>query len=378
MKHALSHARVLTEDGFVDDHAVVIDGGRIQALVAADHPSLADIATTDLRGGFLLPGFIDCQVNGGGGVLFNNGPNVDGLRRIVAGHRRHGTTSLLPTLISDDIEVMRAGISAVADALAAGVPGIAGIHLEGPYLAAARKGTHDADRFRVPSHEEIELIGSLAGAVTLITVAPECLSAEHMQALLGTGAICAIGHSGASYEQARAALATGVRGVTHLFNAMSPLQGREPGVVGAALLDRESWCGVIVDGHHVHPASLSLALACKPRGKVFLVTDAMPPVGSDDPVFRLYGENIVVRDGVCRNAEGNLAGSALDMASAVRNCVEWLDLSLAEAARMASTYPAQFLGLADRGRIATGCRADLVLLDDALRVRATWIAGDDR
>jgi N-acetylglucosamine-6-phosphate deacetylase len=188
--------------------------------------------------------------------------------------------------------------------------------------------------------------------------------------------LCA-GHTAASYEEMRAGLAAGIRGFTHLYNAMSPLQGRDPGAVGAALEDRDSWCGIIVDGHHVHPASLRVALFAKPRGKVFLVTDAMPPVGAADPSYALYGETITARDGVVRNAAGALAGSALDMASAVRNCVTLLGLSLEEAARMASTYPAEFLGLGHtRGRIAPGLRADLVALDASLQVRATWMGGN--
>ena len=194
--------------------------------------------------------------------------------------------------------------------------------------------------------------------------------------MVARGAKVAAGHTAASYEQARVGLDAGISGFTHLYNAMTPLQGRDPGVVGAALEDPHSWCGVIVDGVHVHPASLRVALAAKPRGKILLVTDAMPMVGADAPSFELYGETITAIDGVVRNAAGSLAGSALDMASAVRNTVQMLGLPLEEAARMASTYPAQFLGIDDyRGRIAPGCAADLVLLDDALQVRETWIGG---
>jgi len=211
---------------------------------------------------------------------------------------------------------------------------------------------------------------------TVLTLAPERVPADVLRALAERGVILCAGHSAATYEQARAGLAAGVRGFTHLYNAMSPLQGREPGVVGAALEDRESWCGIIVDGHHVHPGSVRVALAAKPRGKVFLVTDAMPPVGAAQPAFALYGETITAIDGVCRNAAGALAGSALDMATAVRNCVHQVGVPLEEAARMASTYPAQFLGLADTlGRIAPGYRADLVALDAQLQVQSTWIGG---
>ena len=377
MKTVLRNARILAGDTFRDDLAVVIEDGVITALISDAAPQLGSAdEQVDLGGGWLLPGFIDVQVNGGGGVLFNNTPDVATLRTLAQAHRRFGTTGLLPTLISDDVQVMRRAIAALREAIATGVPGILGIHLEGPYIAPARKGTHDASKFRVPDAEEIALAASLDNGVTLLTLAPERVPLESIRALVERGVIVAAGHTAASYEEARAGLEAGIRGFTHLYNAMSPLTGREPGAVGAALEDRGSWIGIIADGVHVHPASLRVALAAKPRGRMMLVTDAMPPVGAEDPRYELYGEVITAVDGVVRNAAGALAGSALDMATAVRNSVQWLGVDLAEAARMASTYPAQFLNLDDRyGHIAEGHQADLVLLDDALQVRSTWIAG---
>ncbi|MDF2818011.1 MAG: N-acetylglucosamine 6-phosphate deacetylase [Stenotrophomonas rhizophila] len=378
MKTVLRNARILTADGFRDDLALVIEAGRITALVSDAAPQLGSAAEqVDLGGGWLLPGFIDAQVNGGGGVLFNNTPDVESLRTLAAAHRRFGTTALLPTLISDDVQVMRTAIDATRQAIADGVPGVIGIHLEGPYIAPARKGTHDANKFRVPDADEIAMAASLDNGVTLLTLAPERVPLDSIRALVERGVIVAAGHTAATYEEARAGLEAGIRGFTHLYNAMSPLTGREPGAVGAALEDRGSWVGIIADGVHVHPASLRVALATKPQGKVMLVTDAMPPVGADSPSYELYGEVITAVDGVVRNAAGSLAGSALDMATAVRNAVNLLGLSLEEAARMASRYPAQFLNVDDRlGEIAEGYQADLVLLDDALQVRATWIAGE--
>ena len=374
---ALVNARVLVDDGFRDDLAVLLDdGGDIAALVPAGEARARAGEVEDLAGGWLVPGFIDAQVNGGGGVLFNNDTSVEAIAAIGRAHRRFGTTGFLPTLISDDAEVMARAIGATRAAIAAGVPGVLGVHLEGPYIAPARKGTHDAGKFRVPDAAEVAMATSLDNGITLITLAPEQVPLATIRAMAARGAIVVAGHTAASYEQARAGLEAGLRGFTHLYNAMSPLQGREPGAVGAALEDRDSWCGVIVDGVHVHPGSLRVALAAKPRGKLFLVTDAMPMVGSDDPAFALYGEVITAVDGVVRNAAGALAGSALDMATAVRNCVRLLGLPLDEAARMASTYPADFLGLGGRcGRIAAGLQADLVLLDESLAVRSTWIAG---
>ena len=373
---ALVNGRVLTDRGIEDGLAVVIEGGRIATFASLDEAVQGAAEVHDLQGATLLPGFIDCQVNGGGGVLFNNSPDVATLRRIGAAHRKFGTTGFLPTLISDDVGRMREAIGATRDAIAECVPGVLGIHLEGPYIAPARKGTHDASKFRVPDADEIALATALDNGLTLVTLAPERVGAETIRAFVQRGAIVCAGHTAASYEEAHAGIEAGISGFTHLYNAMSPLTGREPGAVGAALEDAQAWCGVIVDGHHVHPASLRVALVAKPRGKVFLVTDAMPPVGADDPSYELYGETITARDGVVRNAAGSLAGSALDMATAVRNSVAMLGVPLEEAARMASAYPAEFLGIGDRyGRIAPGYRADLVALDGDLQVVATWIGG---
>jgi len=373
---ALRNGRVLTEDGFRDDLVVLVEGERIVALCDADDTRVRDAEAIDLGGDALLPGFIDAQVNGGGGVLFNDEPTVDAIRHIGAAHRRFGTTGFLPTLISDDAGVMRDAIAAVDAAIEQGVPGVLGIHLEGPYIAPARRGAHDAAKFRALDDAELDLVCSLRRGITVLTLAPDQVPPERVRMLATRGVVVCIGHTAASYAQARAALNAGARGFTHLYNAMTPLQGREPGVVGAALEDRASWCGIIVDGHHVHPASLRVALAAKPRGKLILVTDAMPPVGSDVDHYMLAGATITCRDGRCETADGVLAGSALDMAGALRNTVASLDVPLDEAARMAAAYPADFLGLSRiRGRIAAGLRADLVALDADFRVRRSWIAG---
>lgn len=372
MTIALVNARVLAPDGFRDDLAVLVERDVIADVVAANSARVRDADARDLAGHYLLPGFIDCQVNGGGDVLFNDAPTVDSIRRISAAHRRFGTTGFLPTLISDDVDVMRAAIAAVDAAIKEGVPGVLGIHLEGPYLAPERRGVHDAAKFRVPDAREIALVSSLRNGKTVLTIAPECVPPASIRELVARGVIVCAGHTAATYAEARAALDAGIRGFTHLFNAMSPLTSREPGAVGAALEDAASWCGIVVDRYHVHPASLRIALAAKPRGKMFLVTDAMPPVGGDSDTYALGGITITCRGGRCETADGVLAGSVLDMATAVRNSVASLGLALDEAVRMASTYPADFLGLAStHGRVARGCRADFVVLDDDLRIRDT-------
>ena len=367
------NGHVLTERGFERDVCVVVEDGFIVALLHGDPPS-GDLI--DLDGGYLVPGFIDAQVNGGGGVLFNNDTSVDAINAIGRAHRRFGTTGFLPTLISDDAAVMQRAITATRDAIEQGVPGVLGIHLEGPYLAPARKGTHDDAKFRVPDADEIAMATSLDNGISLLTLAPERVPTESIRAIVQRGGIVTAGHTAGSYDEIRAGIDAGISGFTHLYNAMTPLQGREPGAVGAALEDDACWCGVIVDGVHVHPASLRVALKAKPRGRVFLVTDAMPMVGGDDPSFDLYGETITAIDGVVRNAAGALAGSALDMASAVRNSVHLLGLPLDEACRMAAQYPAEFLAIGGtHGRIAAGYRADLVLLDGEVRVQRSWIGG---
>ena len=367
------NGHVLTERGFERDACVVVEDGFIIALLHGEPPA-GDLV--DLDGGYLVPGFIDAQVNGGGGVLFNNDTTVDAINAIGRAHRRFGTTGFLPTLISDDAAVMQRAITATRDAIEQGVPGVLGIHLEGPYLAPARKGTHDDAKFRVPDADEIAMATSLDNGISLLTLAPERVPTESIRAIVQRGGIVMAGHTAGSYDEIRAGIDAGITGFTHLYNAMTPLQGREPGAVGAALEDDACWCGVIVDGVHVHPASLRVALKAKPRGRVFLVTDAMPMVGGDDPSFDLYGETITAIDGVVRNAAGALAGSALDMASAVRNSVHLLGLPLDEACRMAAQYPAEFLGIGgSHGRIAPGYRADLVLLDGEVCVQRSWIGG---
>ncbi|WP_424680968.1 N-acetylglucosamine-6-phosphate deacetylase [Frateuria sp. YIM B11624] len=373
---ALVNARVLADEGLREDVAVLVRNGHVLALAGMDDPRLAEAPRHDLGGALLLPGFIDVQVNGGGGLLFNDAPTVETLEGIAAAHRRFGTTGLLPTLITDTAPKMRAALDAVDAAIARGVPGILGIHLEGPFLAPARKGIHDASLFRTPDADDLLALTAQRRGVVMLTLAPERVDPSVIARLAAAGVRVVAGHTAADYATTRAALDAGVCGFTHLYNAMTPLTSREPGVVGAALDDAASWCGLIVDGHHVHPASLRVAINAKPPGKCVLVTDAMPPVGSARPDYVLNGQTITARNGICMNDAGVLAGSALDMAGAVRNTVNLLGLPLAEASRMASAYPAEWLGLEQtHGRIGPGQRADFAVLDDTLHVRETWVGG---
>lgn len=375
MKQALIQAPIFTGEEWLEHRALLIDEGRIRALVAEDQIP-TDYLVDSMRGTRLIPGLIDTQVNGGGGVLFNDAPTVNTLRTLGAAHRRYGTTGMLPTLISDDLDIVARAIGAVRQAIADGVPGILGIHLEGPFLNPVRKGVHDENKFRRLTPEAVDLLSSLDNGFTLVTLAPERTTPELIRELTRRGVMVAAGHTAADYEQTRTALAAGVRSFTHLFNAMTPMTSREPGVVGAALEDPDSWCGLIVDGHHVHAATLKVAVAAKPRGKMVLVTDAMPTVGAELKQFTLKGEVIHAENGRCATADGTLAGSDLDMLSAVRNTVTQLGLPLEEALRMASLYPAQMLGLErELGRLAPGYRASLVAVDDQLQVQQSWIDG---
>ena len=375
MPTALVNGRVLGENGFLEGKAVVVDGSVIAGVVdVSELPAATD--RHDLQGGLLVPGFIDTQVNGGGGTLFNDSPTVDAIRTIGEAHRQFGTTGFLPTLISDDLHVIQAGIDAVDEAIAEGVPGVLGIHVEGPFLNEQRKGIHDAEKIRELDEEGLAVLTSAKSGRTLVTVAPECTTPDMIRRLVEAGVIVSAGHTDATYAKMKTAIGAGVTGVTHLFNAMSQLTSREPGVVGAGLESDAVWCGIIVDGHHVDPATLRLALRCKPHDKLMLVTDAMPSVGTDVESFVLQGKRIGVKNGAVRDESGRLAGSHLDMARAVRNAAGTLDLPLETAVGMASAFPAKFLGLEhERGAIAPGYFADLVLLDDDLTVRETWISG---
>jgi N-acetylglucosamine-6-phosphate deacetylase len=374
-RHAIAADSVF--DGIALHHgcAVVIEGADIVGLMPRrDLPAAMPVRDMP-DGAWLAPGFIDVQVNGGGDVLFNDTPTPAGIAAIVAAHRRFGTTSLLPTLISDSAPKMREASAAVT-AAAKACPSVLGIHFEGPFLSPERAGVHDPAMIRPPAPDDLDLLCAPRGGVTLATLAPERAPPGFIASLARRGVRVALGHSMATYAETRAAIAEGLSGFTHLFNAMRPMSAREPGPIAAALEAPSAFYGLIVDGEHVAPAMLRLAL--RGAGQPLLVTDAMPPVGGTRHSFRLGGKRVHMREGRCTTEDGTLAGSALDMASAVRNCVRLLGLSLPEALRLAAAAPAAFLGVEERlGHLAPGCRADLVAFDPAeIRVLATWVAGE--
>ncbi|MDH3275378.1 MAG: N-acetylglucosamine-6-phosphate deacetylase [Gammaproteobacteria bacterium] len=376
MTQRITNCRLFDGEQVLDDRDVVFAGGVVTDVVATSDANASGCELHDLGGNLLAPGLIDLQVNGGGGVLFNDAPTVASLRAIAAAHRSFGTTAFLPTLITDSDTVMGEAVAAVAEAMRERVPGIIGIHLEGPYLNPRYKGVHDAARMRDFDAGSMARITSLSEGCTLLTVAPEMVPVENIAQLKEKGVVVFGGHSAATYEETRRALDAGLSGFTHLFNAMSPLTSREPGMVGAALEDKDSYVGIIADGYHVHPATVGITVAAKQTGKTVLVTDAMPSVGSETKSFDLFGATIRAEGGRCVTADGTLAGSDIGLITAVKNACRFAGIDQFEALRMASTYAADAIGLADRmGYIRPGYRANFIELDASMQVRRSWIDG---
>jgi N-acetylglucosamine-6-phosphate deacetylase len=373
-QHAVAAQTVFDGVTIHRDAAVMIEGEDIVAVMPRGDVAAAVPVQRLPDGAWLAPGFIDVQVNGGGDVLFNDEPTVKSIRAIAAAHRRFGTTALLPTLITDAREKMAAALAAV-DVLQGSEPGVLGIHLEGPFISPGKPGVHEPRYIRAPDAPDRQTLLARRPGVTLVTLAPEEVPQGFIRELVAAGLRVSLGHSMTTYAQTIAAIEEGLTGFTHLFNAMRPVEAREPGPVGAALDAPGAYFGMIVDGIHVAPATLRLAL--RGKAKPMLVTDAMPPVGGKHASFKLYGEDITVRDGRCARADGTLAGATLDMASAVRNCVRLLGVPLETALQFASAHPAAFLGLQNRlGRLAPGFRADMVAVEpDTLAVLDTWVAG---
>jgi len=373
--HAVLADRVFDGHGWHAEAAVLIRDGRIVGIGAWREVPQEWPRTRLPAGAFLAPGFIDLQVNGGGGVLLNDQPTAEGMRAIARAHRRYGATACLPTLITDTREKMRTAIAAARST--AGLDGVLGLHLEGPFISPRRPGVHRSDRIAQPGAGDQERLCDLGGAgASLVTLAPECVPAGFVRTLASSGLRISIGHSEASAAVVMQAVEDGATGVTHLFNAMPPLSAREPGIIGAALSDERLTAGLIVDGIHVDPVLVRAAFAAKGSDGIALVTDAMPTVGTLLEDFELVGRTIKLVKGRLTTEEGTLAGAHLDMASAVRNAVKLAHLPLEDALRAASLTPARFLGLdKERGALVPGSRADLVALNPELSVVATWVDG---
>ncbi|MET2829945.1 N-acetylglucosamine-6-phosphate deacetylase [Mesorhizobium shangrilense] len=377
-RFALTGARIFDGDDWHEDHALVVRDGLVEAILPAGAvPS--DISKVDTGGGILAPGFVDLQVNGGGGVMLNDHPDVASIETICRAHAPFGTTALLPTLITDTPEITAAAIAAGAQAARLKVPGFLGLHLEGPHLSIARKGAHDPKLIRpMTDADQAALIAARQQLpVLLTTIAPESVDPARVAVLAKAGVVVSLGHSDTGYASARDFADAGASMVTHLFNAMSQIGNREPGLAGAAIDIGTLSAGIIADGIHVDPATMAIALRAKQGpAKIVLVTDAMATIGTDMTSFTLNGRTVFRKDGTLRLADGTLAGADLDMISAVRFVHRVIGLDLDEALRMASLYPAQAIGQSHRlGRFANGTAADIVALSDDLDVKGVWIDG---
>ena len=371
-------ARIFDGEEWIEGDALLINEGVVEGVVAAADVPFG-VARHDLDGGMLVPGFIDLQVNGGGGVLLNDDRSLSGLRTICGAHYQFGTTALLPTLITDTPEITAETVEAGKAALAEQVPGFIGLHLEGPHLSIARKGAHDPALIRPMNEEDLANLVAARQALPhlLSTVAAETVTPEQIARLAEAGVVVSIGHSDASMAQVAAAAEAGASMATHLFNAMSQIGNREPGVAGAVLALGKLSAGLIADGIHVHPETIGIALRAKTGpANIFLVTDAMALTGSELQSFTLNGRVIHRADGALRLEDGTLAGADLTMIDAIKYMRDVVGISLEEALRMATLYPARAIGAGHRhGFLGQGAVASFVHLSDELGVRSTWIDG---
>jgi N-acetylglucosamine-6-phosphate deacetylase len=375
MKHVISGATIFDGKQTLINHSVIVENDLVLDIVA-DNQVDTTLPTTELKGGTIAPGFLDLQVNGGGGLLFNNSPTPETLIKMLEAHRSKGTCALLPTLVSDTREVMSAGIGAVRTLINNKTPGFLGIHIEGPFFNLQRRGVHNKDQIRKLTQQDIDWLCSNNDIPIMLTLAPEQTEAGQIKALTAAGIIVCAGHTDALAVDIENALAEGLQGFTHLFNAMRPMNSREPGVVGTALANNDSYCGIIVDGHHVHPSSVLVAHKAKSKGKLYLVSDAMATIGSHNKSFALYGETIHEQNGCLLNSDNVLAGSAIGLIDAVKTAHLSVGLALEECLNMASLYPAQFMKLDKQyGHISKGFKANLVHFDDTFTITTSWVNG---
>lgn len=370
--------RIFDGDSWHTNAAVVARRGIVEAIVPVDRlaPDLERVEA----GPILAPGYIDLQVNGGDGVMFNDAPNAATIARVCRAHAKLGTTALLATIVTDRPEISRRMATAGAEAERASVAGFLGLHLEGPHISVARKGAHDPALIRRLDEEAVTFISATRKSVPhlLVTLAPEAAKPESVAALAKSGAVVSLGHTDAPYATAKVFAEAGARMATHLFNAMSQFGSREPGLVGAVLDTPSLWAGLIADGVHVHPATIAAALRAK-RGpaRIFLVSDCVAAAGSDITSFMLAGRKVTRADGRLTLSDGTLAGADTDMAKSVRYMQNVVGVDLTEALRMATVYPAEAIGAAGtHGRLTPGHRADMVALSPDLVVTSTWIGGE--
>ena len=374
MKQALLGSQIFCGERFYDDHALLVDGKSIVDIVDKNNTP-DNFNKIELDQGILAPGFIDLQVNGGGGVLFNNSPNKESLNTIIKAHQFFGTTSVMPTVISDSLEVLEQCIKTVTEEIKNN-SSLLGIHIEGPFFNTKYRGVHQKQYISTINSDYLNLFESLKGFPVMLTLAPECVSIHQLKQLTSLGIKTLAGHSDASYDELDDAIKNGLDGFTHLFNAMGQISAREPGVVGSALHFENTFASIIVDLHHVHPSLIQLAYQLKPTGKLFFISDSMATINHGKPSFELYDEVVNESDGRLVNSEGKLAGSSITQIDAVKNAYQKCNIPLNQALAMASRYPAEYLGIENHlGSLKPGYRADLVHFDSNFKVHNAWVSG---
>ena len=374
MKQALLGSQIFCGERFYDDHALLVEGKSIVDIVDKNNIP-ENFNKMELDQGILAPGFIDLQVNGGGGVLFNNSPNKESLNTIIKAHQFFGTTSVMPTVISDSLEVLEQCITTVTEEIKNN-SSLLGIHIEGPFFNTKYRGVHQKQYISTINSDYLNLFESLKGFPVMLTLAPECISSQQLKHLTSLGIKTLAGHSDASYDELDDAIKNGLDGFTHLFNAMSQISAREPGVVGSALHFENTFASIIVDLHHVHPSLIQLAYQLKPKGKLFFISDSMATINHGKPSFELYDEVVNESDGRLVNSEGKLAGSSITQIDAVKNAYQKCNIPLNQALAMASRYPAEYLGIENHlGSLKPGYRADLVHFDSNFKVHNAWVSG---
>ena len=374
MKQALLGSQIFCGERFYDDHALLVEGKSIVDIVDKNNTP-DNFNKIELDQGILAPGFIDLQVNGGGGVLFNNSPNKESLNTIIKAHQFFGTTSIMPTVISDSLEVLEQCIKTVTEEIKNN-SSLLGIHIEGPFFNTKYRGVHQKQYISTINSDYLNLFESLKGFPVMLTLAPECISSQQLKHLTSLGIKTLAGHSDASYDKLDDAIKNGLDGFTHLFNAMGQISAREPGVVGSALHFENTFASIIVDLHHVHPSLIQLAYQLKPKGKLFFISDSMATINHGKPSFELYDEVVNESDGRLVNSEGKLAGSSITQIDAVINAYQKCNIPLNQALAMASRYPAEYLGIENHlGSLKPGYRADLVHFDSNFKVHNVWVSG---
>ena len=374
MKQAITGSKLFNGIDFIEHKALLIEDQHIAGIVNKDAIP-TDFQVKKLDGGILSPGFIDLQVNGGGGKLFNNSPDKESLNTIISAHQYFGTTSIMPTVISDSLNILQKCTDTISNEINNN-HSLLGIHIEGPFFNVKYRGVHQKQYINTINASYLNLFETLDKFPVMLTLAPECISIKQLKHLKSLGFKILAGHTDANYDQLEEAIKYGLDGFTHLFNAMGQISAREPGVVGSAFDFDETSASIIVDLHHVHPSLINLSFKQKPKGKLFFVSDSMATINHGEPSFELYDEVVSESNGRIINSEGKLAGSSITQIDAIKNAYQKCSIPLESAISMATLYPAEYLGVSDYiGQLKKGYRADLAHFDSNFHVQNVWLAG---